>query len=99
MTFVMGGPHAAMNQATGLVAAHLYDFLTKIYPEYGGGTNYIQTPSFVKRRFGADKRGVQVKGYGTAYRPGAAPSQASSSGFGFSGSWGGRGQGRRLGGD
>ena len=102
LTFVTGGPYAAMMQGTGLLAAHLYDFLTRLYPTFGGGKNYVFTPGFVKRWFGGDRRNIQVKGYGTAYRPGM-PQQAArgtSSGFGgFTSQWGTRGQGRRLGGD
>ena len=100
LTLVLGGPDAGLRQATGLLAAHFYDFLTRLWPTFGGGTNYIKTPAFVKRWFGADRRGVTVKPYGTAYRPPSqAPSQGTSTGFGFSNSWGHRGQGRRLGGD
>ncbi len=100
LTFIMGGPNAALNQVAGLVAAHLYDFLTRLWPTFGGGKNYITTPNFVKRWFGADKPGFQHRGYGTAYRPGSqVPGRGTSSGFGFSAAWGPRGQGRRLGGD
>jgi Derlin-2/3 len=47
MTFVMASPQAALHQATGLIAAHLYEFLTKIWPEHGGGRKLINTPAFV----------------------------------------------------
>lgn len=102
LTFVMGGPEAAMIQGTGLLAAHLYDFLTRLYPTFGGGRNYIFTPEFVKRWFGGDRPNITVKGYGTAFVPATAQrsTQGISTGFGgFSGTWGTRGQGRRLGGD
>lgn len=100
MTFIMAGPNAAMNQATGIVAAHLYDFLTRLWPTFGGGKKYISTPAIVKRWFGADRPSTQTRGYGTAYRPAAqAPGRGTSSGFGFASAWGTRGQGRRLGGD
>ncbi|RDA86373.1 hypothetical protein CP532_1068 [Ophiocordyceps camponoti-leonardi (nom. inval.)] len=33
-------------QLLGLLAAHLFDFLTRIWPEYGGGRNLIPTPAF-----------------------------------------------------
>lgn len=102
LTFVTGGPEAAMMQGTGLLAAHLYDFLTRLWPTFGGGRNYIFTPRFVRQWFGGDRRNIQVKGYGTAIRPGM-PQQAArgtSSGFSsFTSQWGSRGQGRRLGGD
>ena len=100
MTFVMGGPDAASKQATGLLAAHLYDFLTRLYPTFGGGRNFIRTPAIVKRWFGADKPGFRARGYGSAVRPATeARGRGSSSGFGFSSAWGSRGQGQRLGGD
>ncbi len=102
MTFVMGGPNMALQQATGLVAAHLYDFLTRIYPTFGGGRNFIQTPAVVQRWFGASSRSETARGYGTAFRPATQQgSQGRSTGFGggISGIWGGRGAGRRLGGD
>ncbi|PGH11371.1 hypothetical protein AJ80_07162 [Polytolypa hystricis UAMH7299] len=112
LTFVMGGPSAALSEGTGMVAAHLYDFLTRIYPTFGGGRNIINTPRFVKAWFGADIRAQAYRTYGTAYRPatGAAPSSrgaatpssssASASGSWYSGlgsNWTGRGAGRRLG--
>lgn len=102
MTFVMGGPGMALQQATGLLAAHLYDFLTRIYPTFGDGRNYIQTPAMVQRWFGATRPNIAARGYGTAYRPATQqPSRGTSSGFGggMSNIWGSRGAGRRLGGD
>lgn len=98
LTFIMAGPDAALSEVTGLVAAHLYDFLTRLWPTFGGGRNYIQTPRIVKKWFGADKRGVTAKGYGTAFRPPSqTQNQGSSTGFKLSSSW--KGQGRRLGGE
>lgn len=101
LALVLGGPGAAMRDGTGIVAAHLYDFLTRLYPTFGGGKNYIQTPAFIKRQFGGGRRTTQIRGYGTAFRPGAQNSDGQASGFtsGFSSSWSGRGAGRRLGGD
>ena len=100
MTLVMAGPGAVLQQATGIVAAHLYDFLTRLWPTFGGGRNYIITPAIVKQWFGADRPNIQARGYGTAYRQAVpAPGRGTSSGFGFSSAWGTRGQGRRLGGD
>ncbi|KAI9700434.1 MAG: hypothetical protein M1836_002449 [Candelina mexicana] len=107
MTFVMGGPDAALGQATGLLAAHLYDFLTRLYPEFGGGRNFIQTPALVKRWFGGDQPGPATRSYGTAFaaRSTSQQSQDASSGSssgiatGVSNIWGSRGAGRRLGGD
>ena len=97
----MGGGLAALQQGTGIVAAHTYDFLTRLYPTFQGGRNYIQTPAAVKRYFGAGKSQIKPKAYGTSYRAGQSMPQQQSSGgsSAFSGgSWGGRGAGRRLGG-
>src|SRR4051812_1253257 len=33
ITFILSGPSAAMSQFTGLLAAHMYEFLTRIWPE------------------------------------------------------------------
>jgi Derlin-2/3 len=100
LTLILGGLPAALQQGTGVIAAHLYDFLTRLYPTFQGGKNYIQTPTVIKRLFGADQTTTTHKAYGTSIRPGQAlPQQASAGwGSGLSGSWGGRGQGRRLGG-
>ena len=98
MTFVLSGPNAALTQATGLVAAHLYDFLTRLYPTFGGGRNYIKTPTLFKRWFGGEAPTVQAKGYGAAFMP-ATATQGRSTGSAFSNAWSVRGQGRRLGGD
>ncbi|KAL2038532.1 hypothetical protein N7G274_008871 [Stereocaulon virgatum] len=100
MTFVMAGTNSAMNPATGIVAARLCVFRPRLWPEFGGGKNYIFTPNIVQRWFGGDRPNIQGRGYGTAYRQAApAPGRGTSSGFGFASAWGTRGQGRRLGGD
>ncbi|KAL4890409.1 Der1-like family-domain-containing protein [Aspergillus ambiguus] len=97
-TLVAYGCPAACNESMGIVAAHLYDFLTRIYPTFGGGRNYITTPAFVRRLFSTTSRGTS-RGYGTAYRP-ASQDQGSSGGWtsSFQGAWSQRGPGRRLGG-
>jgi len=110
MTFVSGSPEAALKQASGLVAAHLYDFLTRIWPTHGGGKNYIQTPAAISAWFGADARTPQARNYGSAIpgrpapagRTAAAPAPGSAASTGWSSSvpgWNSRGTGRRLGGD
>ena len=106
ITLVMAGPGTALSQASGLVAAHLFDFLTRLYPVYGGGTNYIKTPAFVRAWFSNGRRGngSSVRGYGTAFtaRPGSGNARASSTGYNsglgsISNLWSNRGAGRRLG--
>ncbi|KIV91260.1 hypothetical protein PV10_05820 [Exophiala mesophila] len=101
LTLIMGGPGAALQQVTGVVAAHLYDFLTRLYPTFQGGRNFIQTPAAVRRFFGADQSAFTRKPYGTSFRAGQPAAQQQSRGWtsGFTNSWSGRGAGRRLGGD
>jgi Derlin-2/3 len=100
LTSVMGGWPAALSQSTGLLAAHLYDFLTRLYPTFQGGRNWVQTPAAIKRAFGADRSSSSHEAYGTSFRVRRLAPQQSSSGWtsALSGSWGGRGAGRRLGG-
>jgi Derlin-2/3 len=106
ITLVLSGWPAALQEGMGIIAAHLYDFLTRLYPTFQGGRNWVQTPAFVSRAFGAERSAFTQKAHGTTFRPAAArpaaqASSSSSSGWtsALSGSWGGRGAGRRLGGD
>ncbi|KAL8810611.1 MAG: hypothetical protein Q9223_006784 [Gallowayella weberi] len=96
-----GGPYGMIYQGTGLIAAHLYDFLTRLYPNFGGGRNYIQTPAFITRWFGGADQRTQHKGFGTAFAPQSQQAARPASGFStaFSSPWSSRGQGRRLGSD
>jgi len=96
LTFIMRGPPAAMEQGTGLLAAHLYDFLTRIWPMFGGGRNYIKTPEFVKRWFAQNGSAApQARSYGTAFdNRRDVPASGSASGNAWSNQ---RGPGRRLG--
>ena len=112
MTFVMDSPKSALLQATGLVAAHMYDFLTKIWPEYGGGRKLIDTPLFVRKWFEKPNGTASQRSFGTAYSgsstgpQNAGQQRQTSSGGGWasgfsggSGAWSSRGSGRRLGGE
>ena len=109
MSFVMAGPQEALIQSTGLVAAHTYNFLTKIWPEYGGGRRYISTPQTVRKWFAQPGITATRRGAGTAYNAGSAgnqnvPQRQTGSGGGWTSGmtgsgWTSRGQGRRLGGD
>ncbi|KAM3072007.1 hypothetical protein ACMFMG_008473 [Clarireedia jacksonii] len=102
MTFIMAGPSAAKVQGTGLIAAHLHDFLTRIWPTFGGGRNLVPTPEFIKRRFQTTQPTVASRPYGTAFAPSQRNDSGSASGS-SSGvlpeSWRNRGSGHRLGGD
>ena len=63
----------------------------------------MATPAFVKRAFGADRSAFTHKKYGTSFRPGDQDIGYGVGGSAWSsalnGYWGGRGAGRRLGGD
>lgn len=99
ITLLQAGPDAMLVEALGIPAAHLYDFLTQYWPQYGGGVNILKTPEFVNQWFegmsGAKR--VIVKGHGTAHRPPTAATSSSATSSGTA--WATRGQGRRLGGD
>lgn len=104
MTLMMGGTGAALQQGTGIVAAHLYDFLTRLYPTFQGGRNYLQTPALVRQYFGGSSTTTTHRAYGTSFRPAPQAPQPATTNRGWtsgfsSGSWAGRGTGHRLGGD
>lgn len=93
-------PYAVPDQIAGLLAAHLYDFLSRIYPEFGGGPNLLATPRFVSRLIQTPR--FMQRTYGTAVRNNSG--SASGSGSGASAerpvlpdSWKSRGTGHRLG--
>ena len=97
-TLIRGGWPGVLLECTGILAAHLYDFLTRIYPTYGGGRNFISTPLFVQRFFYKHTPNVGSRGYGTAYQaPPSSVSQGRTSGFNAGSRWGSWGSGRRLG--
>jgi Derlin-2/3 len=102
MTFVMAGPAAAKVQVTGLIAAHLHDFLTRLWPTFGGGRNLVPTPGFIRRKFQTTEATVTDRSFGTAFRPAqraASSSSGATSGGVLPESWRNRGSGHRLGGD
>ncbi|KAL2076149.1 hypothetical protein VTL71DRAFT_1092 [Oculimacula yallundae] len=100
MTLVMSGVPAAKIQGTGLVAAHLYDFLTRLYPTFGGGRNLVPTPAFVKRMWQTTAPEIGNRSYGTAFAPAQrAAASGSATGGVLPESWRDRGSGHRLGGD
>jgi Derlin-2/3 len=106
MTLVSQGWGSVKTEFTGILASHLYDFLTRIYPTFGGGRNYIFTPDFVRRYIFRHTPDAARRTYGRAYRPSrpaeAQPDTSDSSTRSWTssqdlGSWGTRGSGRRLG--
>ncbi|KAK4156300.1 Der1-like family-domain-containing protein [Chaetomidium leptoderma] len=94
-------PAAIPLQITGLVAAHLHDFLSRLWPEFGGGRNILSTPGFVSYLVQTPR--VLQRGYGTAIRPTGAATSGSSTGAStgpvLPDSWKTRGSGQRLGGE
>ncbi|GKZ18715.1 hypothetical protein AbraCBS73388_001939 [Aspergillus brasiliensis] len=100
LTLVVSGWPAALRDGMGIVAAHFYDFLTRIYPTFGGGKNYLVTPAFVRRFFAAHTPQREARAFGTAYRA-TDHTQGSPGGWtsSFQSPWSRRGPGRRLGGE
>jgi Derlin-2/3 len=98
-TALMVGPNAALVEIEGLFAAHLYDFLTRLWPEFGNGPQLLRIPSWLERLVRTPR--VLNRGFGTAIRPGNSASTGSSSGVDKGGplpdSWRTRGRGQRLG--
>lgn len=84
----------------GLVAAHLYEFLTRIYPQLGGGRNILKTPKFMTSLV----RVVEGRVIQAISRPGA-PAASDFAGGRSTGvesgplpdAWRTRGSGHRLG--
>lgn len=101
VTFLVSGTNAFLLQLCGLLAAHFYDFLSRIYPEFGGGPNLIPTPAFLSPLVETPR--IFQRDYGTAIH--ARGEQGSGSGTGAStggvlpDSWRTRGSGHRLGGN
>lgn len=107
MTLATAGTTGCLHQGTGLLAAHLYDFLTRIWPTYGGGRNLLQTPMIVYKWFGEGQgpNTGTTRSHGTAFQPRVAGLDSTASAQGSTGvssafsGWNNRGAGRRLGGD
>ena len=96
MSLIMGG--GIMTLLTGIVAAHLHDFLTRLWPEFGGGRNLLPTPGFVSWLVQTPR--VLQRRYGTAIRqPDASATSGASTGSVLPDAWKTRGGGHRLGGN
>ncbi|KAM0435250.1 hypothetical protein ACHAPT_003342 [Fusarium lateritium] len=86
-----------MIRIEGLLAAHMYDFLTRIYPEFGGGPVFLRVPAWLESIVRTPR--VIKRAYGTAVRP-AGSATATSTGAEpgpLPDSWRSRGRGHRLG--
>jgi len=87
---ITNGPSASYVGISGLIAAHLYVFLTHVYPRYGRGANFLATPSWVHRFFeGPPKAPGPTRVSGT--------SSVTTGRDSPRGSWRQRGAGQRLG--
>ncbi|PWY64984.1 DER1-domain-containing protein [Aspergillus heteromorphus CBS 117.55] len=100
-TLVTSGWPAALRDSTGIAAAHAYDFITRIYPTFGGGRNHLITPVFISQYFAAQTPRPGPRAYGTVFRAADQAQNPSSGGWAssFQSPWNRRGPGRRLGGD
>lgn len=101
-SLLMGGVDDVFLGIYGLVAAHLYEFLSRIYPQLGGGPNLVKTPKFMTRLVRAVEARLQaVSRAGAAGVAGASDYASGSSTGAESGplpdAWKTRGAGRRLG--
>ena len=95
-----GGVASMILQLEGLVAAHLFEFLTVIWPQYGGtGNSLLPTPPVLVKLVDAISGVTERVGAATQGR--AADSSAGRSTGSDSGplpdSWRTRGRGQRLG--
>ena len=97
-------------QIEGLVAAHLYDFLARIWPQFGGsGRSLIPTPKVLTTvvntvsGFTANVGGVAARATGSAGETTGSSGQTTGTSTGASrgpplpDSWRTRGPGHRLG--
>jgi len=95
MTMLMGG--SPLCQISGLLSAHLYDFLSRLWPEFGGGPNLIPAPAFLSWIVQTPREAR--RDFGTAIRPAASAGsgRGTSTGSVLPDSWKTRGTGHRLG--
>ncbi|KAK9416041.1 putative Centromere/microtubule-binding protein cbf5 [Seiridium unicorne] len=77
---------------TGLVAAHLHDFCTRLYPEFGNGPNLLPTPWWISWIISTPR--VKNTVYGSAHAP---PKDSQPRSGPLPDSWRSAGPGRRLG--
>jgi Derlin-2/3 len=94
ISLVVDGWYSFLLGATGIFASHLYDFITRLWPMFGGGRNFIFTPAFVHRLFGTNSSNRQVFGGNSS-----SSSQPQTAASASRSAWSTRGAGRRLGGN
>lgn len=91
------GVYVMLLQLEGLIAAHLWEFFSRIWPDFGGGPKLLATPNWISSLIKPQR--MTARTFGTAIRP---ADQASGSSTGASrgplpDSWRTRGPGHRLG--
>lgn len=103
MNLLYGDVNGIIFDCYGLLAGHLFEFLTKIWPRAGGGFNPIPTPPIIEsivQWFDGNGR-MNNRSWGTMFSPRAdSDSSATTSGANVGplpDSWRTRGAGRRLG--
>lgn len=87
---ITNGSSAFYVGISGLIAAHLYVFLTHVYPRYGRGANFLATPSWIHGFFEGPQRAQGPSGV-------SSTSSATTGRDSFGGNWRQRGTGQRLG--
>ncbi|KAJ5231992.1 hypothetical protein N7468_004948 [Penicillium chermesinum] len=101
IAFVSNGWDAALAESMGIVAAHQWEFLTRIWPAFGGGKDYLKTPAVVRRYFARYTEDVGRREYGRFWRPSQpheAREGANTERPPLPDSWRSWGSGQRLGG-
>ncbi|KAL7925416.1 Der1-like family domain-containing protein [Trichoderma austrokoningii] len=94
--FFPGGISIVFLQLQGLAAAHLYLFLTKIWPDIAGGQNWLATPAFIQSAVNGVTPAPQPPAGGRGFDTTSAQSSGASRGP-LPDSWRTRGPGHRLG--
>lgn len=104
MNLFMGDMNGVFFDTYGLLAAHLFEFLTKIWPQAGGGFNPIPTPPMlhsIVQWFEGTAGRVNHRSWGTMFSPNTDSSSSATTTGANTGplpdSWRTRGSGRRLG--
>lgn len=92
LKLIIGSPRAAMIEATGLVAAYVYDLMTGLYPNFGIKRNFIATPRWMNKMLGVQR--VVERPYGSIIVPGGGEAA-----WGLDLSWKRFGPGHTLGGE
>lgn len=102
ISLVTNGWNAALADFMGIVAAHQWEFLTRIWPAFGGGRNYLKTPAFIRRYFAGHTADVGNREYGRYWRPSQPNERSEGTSTGrappLPDSWRSWGSGQRLGG-